>query len=95
MTEAFFVCETFQAKSYVKLTCHSLTYISISIVYSIDKRYDSRLSNFDNWMPGALERYNSDGGYRCQRIRNEMKLARQHAAALASKREKELWRINA
>ena len=52
--------------------------------------YDTRLSNFDKWLPEALDKYNEDGGYKCQRIRNEMKLARKHAAALASKREEKL-----
>lgn len=52
--------------------------------------YDTRLSNFDKWLPEALDKYNEDGGYKCQRIRNEMKLARKHAAALASRREEKL-----
>lgn len=50
-------------------------------------RYETRLSNFDFWLPEARGKYNADGGYRCQRIRNEMKLARQHANQMASRRE--------
>mmetsp|Transcript_2699 Transcript_2699/g.3187 ORF Transcript_2699/g.3187 Transcript_2699/m.3187 type:complete len:347 (+) Transcript_2699:115-1155(+) len=50
--------------------------------------YDTRISNFDNWMPEALAKYNADGGYKCQQIRREMKLAREHAARLASHRER-------
>jgi predicted Zn-dependent protease len=49
--------------------------------------YDTRISNFDGWMPEALEIYNADAGYKCQRIRKEMKVAREHAARLANKRD--------
>lgn len=49
--------------------------------------YDTRLTNFDDWLPGAMEKYNSDGGYKCQRIRREMKAARQQAAILAQNQE--------
>ena len=38
--------------------------------------YDTRLTNFDDWLPQAMEKINADGGYKCQRIRNEMKKAR-------------------
>jgi len=51
--------------------------------------YDTRLTNFDNWLPGAMEKYNSDGGYKCQRIRREMKAARQQASVLAQNQEEE------
>jgi predicted Zn-dependent protease len=51
--------------------------------------YDTRLTNFDDWLPDAMEMYNADGGYKCQRIRREMKAARQQAAILAQKREEE------
>ncbi len=49
--------------------------------------YDTRISNFDEWMPNALEIYNADAGYKCHRIRREMKLAREQAARLAVHRE--------
>lgn len=38
--------------------------------------YDTRLTNFDDWLPQAMEKFNADGGYKCQRIKNEMKKAR-------------------
>lgn len=50
--------------------------------------YDTRISNFDLWMPGALERYNADAGYKCNTVRKEMKLARDHANRLANQRER-------
>ncbi len=49
--------------------------------------YDTRLSNFDDWMPDAMTKYNADGGMKCQRIRAEMKQARKLAALTASRRE--------
>lgn len=52
--------------------------------------YDTRIENFDEWMPNALKTFDGDGGYRCQRIRQEMMLARQQAAAAAWKRERNL-----
>lgn len=42
--------------------------------------YDTRLSQFDQWMPDALERFNQDGGIKCGSIREEMKRARRLAA---------------
>ena len=42
--------------------------------------YDTRLSNFDHWLPGAMEKFHADGGRKCERIRKEMKLAREKAA---------------
>ena len=50
--------------------------------------YDTRLNNFDLWMPNALEVFNADAGYKCSRIRNEMKMARAHANKLANQRER-------
>ena len=50
--------------------------------------YDTRLSNFDEWLPEAMDIYNADGGYKCQRIRKDMKLAREYAAKLANQRER-------
>ena len=50
--------------------------------------YDTRISNFDDWMPKAMEIYNQDAGYKCQRIRKDMKEARQHAARLAKHHER-------
>eukprot|EP00553_Chaetoceros_curvisetus_P012879 CAMPEP_0204636952 /NCGR_PEP_ID=MMETSP0717-20131115/35358_1 /ASSEMBLY_ACC=CAM_ASM_000666 /TAXON_ID=230516 /ORGANISM="Chaetoceros curvisetus" /LENGTH=204 /DNA_ID=CAMNT_0051656195 /DNA_START=93 /DNA_END=710 /DNA_ORIENTATION=- len=51
--------------------------------------YDTRLSNFDDWMPDAMTKYNADGGMKCQRIREEMKQARKLAALEASRREQQ------
>lgn len=51
--------------------------------------YDTRLSNFDDWMPDAMAKYNADGGLKCQRIREEMKRARKIAALAASQREQQ------
>lgn len=50
--------------------------------------YDTRLSNFDTWLPGAMEKYHADGGRKCEIIRREMKLARQRAAVEAMRRER-------
>ncbi|KAL3774280.1 hypothetical protein ACHAW5_005951 [Stephanodiscus triporus] len=44
--------------------------------------YDARLSQFDRWMPEALERFNLDGGSKCRSIREEMKRARRLAAEI-------------
>jgi predicted Zn-dependent protease len=49
--------------------------------------YDTRISNFDDWMPKAMEIYNADAGYKCQQIRRDMKLAREKAARLATSHE--------
>ena len=49
--------------------------------------YDTRLSKFDDWMPDALSQFNADGGYKCRRIREEMKKARTLAAQDAARRE--------
>jgi metalloendopeptidase OMA1, mitochondrial len=49
--------------------------------------YDTRLSNFDKWIPKAMERYESDNGERCRGIREHMKLARQIAANKAVLKE--------
>jgi predicted Zn-dependent protease len=44
--------------------------------------YETRLSNFDEWMPAAMERFNRDGGQTCFAIRQEMKRARSLAAMM-------------
>jgi len=49
--------------------------------------YDTRLSNFEEWMPEALSKLEGDGGMKCERVRNEMKKARRKAAQDATKRE--------
>uniref|UniRef100_A0A7S1YW04 Peptidase M48 domain-containing protein n=1 Tax=Ditylum brightwellii TaxID=49249 RepID=A0A7S1YW04_9STRA len=54
--------------------------------------YDSRLTNFDNWMSEAMSIYNANGGMRCQRIRREMAEARKIASAEHMRREEELAR---
>lgn len=42
--------------------------------------HESRISNFDKWIPSAMRVYESDAGERCRRIRHDMALARQYAA---------------
>lgn len=54
--------------------------------------YDTRISNFEEWMSEALDKFNADNGMKCQRIREEMKLARQRAALEASQRESAIRR---
>jgi len=49
--------------------------------------YDSRLSNFDKWIPEVLGKHNSDDRQKCLLIREEMKVARQRAALNAARRE--------
>jgi predicted Zn-dependent protease len=49
--------------------------------------YSTRLSQFDRWMPDALERFELDGGNRCRLIREEMKRARGLAAEIHDRRE--------
>lgn len=44
--------------------------------------YDTRLTNFDQWMPAAMERFNRDDGQKCFAIRQEMKRARSLAAKM-------------
>lgn len=50
--------------------------------------YDTRLSNFDKWLPAAIDRYQSDMGERCGAIRKQMRSARQFAAEEAARRER-------
>eukprot|EP00978_Attheya_sp_CCMP212_P004488 scaffold9789_cov54-Attheya_sp.AAC.5 len=50
--------------------------------------YESRISKFDEWMPEAMDKLSGDGGERCSHVREEMKLARRHAAIEADRREK-------
>jgi predicted Zn-dependent protease len=50
--------------------------------------YESRISKFDEWMPEAMDKLSRDGGERCSHVREEMKLARRHAAIEADRREK-------
>jgi predicted Zn-dependent protease len=49
--------------------------------------YETRISKFEEWMPEAMDKLNS-GGDRCSHVREEMKLARRHAAIEADRREK-------
>lgn len=51
--------------------------------------HDTRISNFDDWMNDAIAVYNSDGGMRCQRIREEMEKERYMAAKGLVRRESE------
>ena len=48
--------------------------------------YDTRIDQFNVLMPKALQYYHHN---RCQKIRNQMKLARQQAAILATKEEEQ------
>ncbi|KAL3774274.1 hypothetical protein ACHAW5_005945 [Stephanodiscus triporus] len=43
---------------------------------------DAHLSQFDKWMPEALERFNLGGGVKCRSIREEMKRARRLAVEM-------------
>ena len=50
--------------------------------------YDTRLDQFDVWMPKALQLYRHNPN-QCQKIRNDMALARQQAAILATNEEQQ------
>lgn len=49
--------------------------------------HESRISNFDKWMPDAMSEFQSDNGERCRRVRRDMELARRYAAQQALIRE--------
>ena len=49
--------------------------------------HDTRISNFDNWLPDAMKEFESDVGERCRHVRRDMALARQHAARSAALQE--------
>lgn len=49
--------------------------------------YDTRISNFDKWLPDAMEKFQGNDGQRCRHIREQMKRARQIAAEQATVRE--------
>lgn len=49
--------------------------------------HDTRISNFDQWLPIAMQEYESDFGGRCRHVRQEMGQARQQAARVATSRE--------
>jgi len=49
--------------------------------------HESRISNFDKWLPDAMSLYQSDFGERCRRVRQDMEMARRHAAQQARIRE--------
>ena len=42
--------------------------------------HDTRISNFDDWMPSALMKFESDAGERCRQVRQDMRAARLLAA---------------
>jgi predicted Zn-dependent protease len=46
--------------------------------------HDTRISNFDNWLPDAMREFKSDFGDRCRNVRRDMALARQEAARSAA-----------
>ena len=50
--------------------------------------YDTRLTNFDDWMPEAMSKFNADGGLKCHRVRRDMKAARKLAVEMAVRRER-------
>ena len=54
---------------------------------STHPNHETRIVNFDQWLPAAMSIYSSDGGDRCRRIRQEMVAARQVAALRAANRE--------
>jgi len=43
--------------------------------------HESRIANFDLWLPKAMSIYETDNGYKCRKIRHDMELARRYAAA--------------
>jgi Zn-dependent protease with chaperone function len=49
--------------------------------------YETRITNFEEWMPEAMVKFNADDGLKCRLVREEMKLARQRAALEAARRE--------
>ena len=49
--------------------------------------HDARITNFDQWMPGAMQTFQGEYGDRCRKIRRDMSLARQVAARDARTRE--------
>jgi predicted Zn-dependent protease len=49
--------------------------------------HDTRISNFDTWLPDAMTKFESDFGGRCRTVRRDMALARQHAARSAALQE--------
>jgi predicted Zn-dependent protease len=49
--------------------------------------HDTRISNFDNWLPDAMREFESDLGDRCRHVRRDMALARQYAARSAALQE--------
>jgi metalloendopeptidase OMA1, mitochondrial len=44
--------------------------------------HDSRISNFDAWLPEAMTRFEGDDGARCATVRRAMAQARAHAAMI-------------
>jgi len=50
--------------------------------------YDTRISNFDMWMDDAMSKFRMDRGMKCGKVRKDMMIARQHAANIATMREK-------
>ena len=53
--------------------------------------HDTRISNFDKWMNDAVAVYDSDGGMRCQQVRDEMAKERYMAAKGLVRRESERY----
>ena len=54
---------------------------------STHPNHETRIDNFDQWLPAAMSTFSSDGGERCRRIRQEMHAARKIAAQRATERE--------
>ena len=46
--------------------------------------HDTRIQNFDQWIPEAIKTYDSDVGDRCRQVREEMAQARIYAAQHAN-----------
>lgn len=49
--------------------------------------YETRISNFQEWMPEAMIKFEADDGLKCRAIREEMKMASQRTALEAPCRE--------
>lgn len=53
--------------------------------------HDTRIAKFDHWMKDAVAVYDSDGGMRCQQVREEMAKERYMAAKGIVRRESERY----
>jgi predicted Zn-dependent protease len=56
--------------------------------------HDTRIQNFDQWIPDAMKTYDSDMGDRCRQVREDMAQARIYEAQLAQARIYEAQQAN-